>query len=287
MKRVLLHLCLLLAALGALTLVVLILVQIPSWRATGRSDRLIKQAQALAGKGDRAEARTKIEEALQLAPDNPTARRELGLYYLAEHKVLEGLTELRAVAQARPYDPGAAWEFAFALIAAKQPQEAEHWFQRVTRMERGNGAAYAMLATCQLQRGAAQQALRTAELAAKISPRISMTHATLGLVRWRAGELDSARAAFDEVLRLRPSDIKVMLSLAAITGQMRRFDLALGYLQRAVAILPDDPNLWIALGTALYETKQHAEAAQAFSCALTLDPTNAMAREGLTRSRDQ
>jgi tetratricopeptide (TPR) repeat protein len=283
MRRFSLRVGLLLPALGALILVALVLARMPHWRALARSYRLVKEAQTLSGKGDRLAARAKVEAAIALAPDNHLAHRERGLYLLAEGKVEEGLTELRQVAEARSRDPGAAWELAHALSATNQSVEAEPWFRRVIRMEGSNGAAYAMLANCQLQRGAEQEALESAERGVALSPRVSTTHATLGLVRWQSGDLEGARAALEEALRLRPSDVRTMLSLAAVTGQMRRYDLAAEQLSRAVLILPDDPTLWIALGTARYETRQISAAEEAFARALALEPGNKMARAALGR----
>lgn len=287
MRRAALRLGLALSALGALALVGLVVARRPHWQAQARSQRLVREAQALAGKGERAAARAKAEEAVALAPDHPLAHRELGLQLLAEGEAGEGIAELRRVAHSMTRNPGAAWELGHALSATKQYAEAEPWFRRVIRMEGSSGAAYAMLASCQLQRGALQEALASAERGVALSPRVPTTQVTLGQARWQHRDLDGAAEAFAEALRLRPSDVRTRLSLAAVAGQMRRYDLAEEQLSRAVQILPEEATLWIALGTARYENAERSAAEEAFSRALSLDPENQLAQAALARIREE
>jgi len=285
MRRALLSTCLLLASLGAMTTAARVIALLPKEKAEQRAQALVREAQQLGARGQRKASLAKVQEALKLAPDNPSAHREMGLHLMARGKVTEGLAELRRVAEAAPYDPGAAWELAFGYIAAQQPAEAEKWFLEVTRMERGNGAAYAMIANCRAQHGDLQGALKWAERGVKASPRTPLTQFTLGLTRWYTQDLEGARQSLEETLRLRPADAKAMLALAAITGKMHRSDLAAGYLERALRLVPDDPVTWVALGAARLNLHQPREAEQAFSRALALAPDNKMARAGLEKAR--
>ena len=285
MRRALLSTCLLLASLGAMTTAARVIALLPKEKAEQRAQALVREAQQLGARGQRKASLAKVQEALKLAPDNPSAHREMGLHLMARGKVTEGLAELRRVAEAAPYDPGAAWELAFGYIAAQQPAEAEKWFLEVTRMERGNGAAYAMIANCRAQHGDLQGALKWAERGVKASPRTPLTQFTLGLTRWYTQDLEGARQSLEETLRLRPADAKALLALAAITGKMHRSDLAAGYLERALRLVPDDPVTWVALGAARLNLHQFRGAEQAFARALALAPDNKMARAGLDKAR--
>ena len=285
MRRALLSTCLLLASLGAMTTAARVIALLPKEKAEQRAQALVREAQQLGARGQRKASLAKVQEALKLAPDNPSAHREMGLHLMARGKVTEGLAELRRVAEAAPYDPGAAWELAFGYIAAQQPAEAEKWFLEVTRMERGNGAAYAMIANCRAQHGDLQGALKWAERGVKASPRTPLTQFTLGLTRWYTQDLEGARQSLEETLRLRPADAKALLALAAITGKMHRSDLAAGYLERALRLVPDDPVTWVALGAAHLNLHQPREAEQAFARAVALAPDNKMARAGLEKAR--
>ncbi len=285
MRRTLLYACLLLASVGALATAGLVIALLPKEKAEQRAQELVREAQTLGGQGQKHASLEKVQEALQVAPDNPSAHREMGLHLMARGKVTEGLAELRRVAEAAPYDPGAAWELAFGYIAAQQPAEAEKWFLEVTKTERNNGAAYAMIANCRAQHGDLQGALQWAERGVKASPRIPITQFTLGLTRWYTQDLEGAKQSLEEALRLRPTDAKAMLALAAITGKMHRSDLAADYLERAIRLVPDDPVTWVALGAARLNLHQPREAEQAFTRALTLAPDNRMARAGLKKAR--
>jgi len=284
-RRALLYTCLLLSSLGALATVGMVIVLLPKEKAQQRAQELVREAQQLGAQGQRKASLVKVQEALRVAPDNPSAHRELGLHLMARGKVTEGLAELRRVAEAAPYDPGAAWELAFGYIAAQQPAEAEKWFVEVTKMERNNGAAYAMIANCRAQHGDLQGALRWAERGVQVSPRLPITQFTLGLTRWYTQDLEGARQSLEETLRLRPTDAKAMLALAAVTGKMHRSDLAAGYLERALRLVPDDPVTWVALGAARLNLHQPREAEQAFARAVALAPDNKMARAGLEKAR--
>jgi tetratricopeptide (TPR) repeat protein len=283
MRRFLLVTGLVLAGLGSLAALGVALSLLPRARADRAARVVLRESEARAGKGDRRGAREKLDEALRLSPEFPDAHRSLGMVLLAEGKVEEGAEELRRSAEAQPFEPGIAWETAFAFSAAQRPADAVTWFRRVADLERNNGAARAMLAEAYLQLGKPEEAERWAEAGVKVSPRLPLTHFTLGFVRWQAGHLETARAAFEGALQLRPGDARTLLALAAVAGQMDRMDLAEGYLQRALRVRPGDAVAWTALATTQAQLGKRQEARAGFLQALRLDPGNAAAKAGLAR----
>jgi len=246
-----------------------------------RAVKLVDESRALSAKGQTAAAEAKLDDALRLAPDNLKAHRDKGVALLAAGRSDEGAAELRYAAEGDPDGLGAAWEYAFALSATSQFEKAATWFKHVTVLEPNNGAAYAMLATSELQLGHKEAALPYAEKGAHCSPRVPLTQFTLGIVRWQMGDREGGRTALEEAFRLQPSDPKKLLALLTLSRELNRPDLAEGYLQRALATAPNNATFWLALGQAQLAQKKLPAAAEAFRHALQLDPTNAAAQEGL------
>ncbi|MCY4605647.1 MAG: tetratricopeptide repeat protein, partial [Gemmatimonadetes bacterium] len=66
-----------------------------------------------------------------------------------------------------------------------------------------------------------------------------------------------------------------LLNAGHIAGQLRRYDEAIAYCRRAVAVRPDDAEGWYLLGLGLFSNGERAAAEQALrrSLALSADDT--------------
>ncbi len=151
--------------------------------------------------------------------------------------------------------------------------------------------------------------------AAARAPRSAAIQQALGSMLFQTGEMRQANAAFDRALAVAPDDIPLLMKKAVTAIQaddIDGFEKALGrvleldpgnhdarrflvkvniqagrYLDAAkelVALtgeMPEDVELWVALGTCLAKLRDSDHARTAFQRALQLSPDNALAKENL------
>jgi protein O-mannosyl-transferase len=121
--------------------------------------------------------------------------------------------------------------------------------------------------------------LYTRTLAA--SPNAYYMHNNLGVVYWGQGDVKSAEREWTEALRLAPTATIVMDNLATLTIAFRRYEEAVGYSLRSLAVDPNDAEAHLNLGTAYLETENVQQAELELRAAVTLAPLEAKTRAGL------
>jgi Flp pilus assembly protein TadD len=89
-----------------------------------------------------------------------------------------------------------------------------------------------------------------------------------------------AQAAMDEADR-NPQDFAAQIRAAAIFFQLGSYDKATLYLNRSLALKPDDPDALTGMGQTKYETGDFVSAATFFEKVLTQHPTDADLRTDL------
>jgi cytochrome c-type biogenesis protein CcmH/NrfG len=78
-----------------------------------------------------------------------------------------------------------------------------------------------------------------------------------------------------------PENIEIMKALGREFMQMRAWEQAKGFLQKAVMAKPSDVESLMMLGVALFNMERHKEAAEQFEMVLSLDEKNVMAKYNL------
>jgi tetratricopeptide (TPR) repeat protein len=99
-----------------------------------------------------------------------------------------------------------------------------------------------------------------------------------GVAAFGAGDLDSAREAFEEELESRPGNVPTLRYLGLIARQSGDFDAAVGYLRRAIEADPDDIATRIELGETLLAAGRNDEARHELEAALQSAPGEAHLR---------
>jgi tetratricopeptide (TPR) repeat protein len=94
----------------------------------------------------------------------------------------------------------------------------------------------------------------------KILPGSSEVLKALGMVTRRAGNWDESRAYFEQALALDPRNLELLNQAAFTFGVLRQFQGALKLYDRALDILPDEPNL-LASKAGIYQAQGNLEQA--------------------------
>lgn len=107
----------------------------------------------------------------------------------------------------------------------------------------------------------------------------------LGMSLRDAGDLDGARDAFLEALRVEPDDKFALNDLGALFNERREYASARPYLERVALLFPDHFSGAMNLGIACRRTGDLACARSAFERALSLRPDSAAAAAALREVR--
>ncbi|HUA60439.1 MAG TPA: tetratricopeptide repeat protein [Verrucomicrobiae bacterium] len=96
-----------------------------------------------------------------------------------------------------------------------------------------------------------------------------------GIAYHQLVELDQARKAYQQAVKLRPDYMEAINNLGTVYYAQKSYRRAISYYQRAIKLAPDDPkaaSIYMNLGTAFFARKQYEQCALANQKAIELDP---------------
>lgn len=104
-----------------------------------------------------------------------------------------------------------------------------------------------------------------------------------GVAAHRAGDLPTAKSAYERVLTIAPGDVDALNNLGVLLLSVRDLDRAEVMLRKAVTLAPRNASAWNNLGTVLRDRGQTPEAIAAYQRALAIDPRHTGARISLAQ----
>jgi tetratricopeptide (TPR) repeat protein len=187
-----------------------------------------------------AEAATELERFIVAVPKSPqTANARLVLadcqVRLGEYKkVIQALSSL---ADSDPTNRTLAYLLGSALIGDGQLDKGQAIIDRLFRHE-DSVEAHLLMASILLLADDAQAALKEAERALELNPKLPAVQAWYGRVLMRLGDTEKAKVAFRTELASYPNDFDANLYLGVLLRQDKLHDEALVYLGRAIQLRP-------------------------------------------------
>ncbi|MDX1554802.1 MAG: tetratricopeptide repeat protein [Xanthomonadales bacterium] len=209
-------------------------------------------ALVLAAAGRVSEARSHLEQAIGLRPDYATAHNNLGTL-LAEQGDLSG---------------------------------AARHFQQTVEIDPEFYEAHYNLGAVYLAQGALQQAGNHLRRGLELNPGNSQAQSNLGTVYFQSGEMSAARDHFSRAVRLEPDNVLARYNLGLAEARLGDLVAAGDRFQEVVALAPGFVAAHVSLGQLALMQQAGAEASRHFQRALSLDPQNSEARQGLARALD-
>ena len=186
------------------------------------------------------EAASELARFIAAVPNSPqTTNARLVLadcqVRLGEYKkVIEGLSPL---AEADPNNRTLAYLLGSALIGDGQLTQGQAIIDRLFRHEE-SAEAHLLMASILLLADDAQAALKEAQRALELNPKLPTVQAWYGRVLMRLGDTEKAKVAFKSELATNANDFDSNLYLGILLRQDRLTDEALAYLQRAIQLRP-------------------------------------------------
>jgi len=101
-----------------------------------------------------------------------------------------------------------------------------------------------------------------------------------------AGRFDEAAREIELAVRTRPRDLTLRRQAARIQGRAGNTELAIGHLESAIALAPQDWTIWLELADRERDRQNIADAYVAYRRASTLEPNDLRAVSGLASTAD-
>jgi tetratricopeptide (TPR) repeat protein len=181
---------------------------------------------------------------VELAPEYPPARTNLGQFLLDRGQPEEALTHCQAAVRLQPDLAAAHHNLGNALRALGRLVDARSAFLEAIRLDAS----------------------------------LAISHAHLGLVLQQDGEFDDALVWLKQAIELEPANPDFREYLADLYMEREESALAIPCWEQVLALQPNRPSAHSGLGWALHEEGRSTEAAQHYREALRLKPDFAAAR---------
>ena len=188
-----------------------------------------------------------LEDNLRQAPHNERVMAMLGNAYAAAGRQAEGLRMLQQARQANPaYDK-----------------------------------VYTAEAKLLIDRGEGAQAIPLLEEGLKRYPRYPVIYEYLGIAYGQAGNLRESIRMLERAVQLDAGDASALMNLGAAHAALGADDLAIGYYQRSLAIVPDSEKTLFNYAISLYKLGDEAGSLELLRRTVRVNPQNADAQFGL------
>lgn len=187
-----------------------------------------------------SEAATELEKFIVAVPSSPqTANAQLVLadcqVRLGEYKKV--IQSLSSLADADSNNRTLAYLLGSALIGDGQLDKGQAIIDRLFRHE-DSAEAHLLMASILLLADDAQSALKEAQRALELNPKLPTVQAWYGRVLMRLGDTERAKVAFKTELASNANDFDSNLYLGVLLRQDRLTEEARSYLQRAIQLRP-------------------------------------------------
>ncbi len=167
------------------------------------------------------------------------------------------------------------------LLRQNRFEAAEDELRAALASDPNDAFALALLASCRLERGAADEARETAYYAIHLAPDEPFAYHVLANIEGTTGHLDQARRVLREAVRIDPEDPDTHESIAGIENALHRPLEALSAAQRGLEIDAAHVPCLLEAAAAHATLGQHDKAETRLRAALELDPAHAATHDQL------
>jgi tetratricopeptide (TPR) repeat protein len=240
-------------------------------------------ADALLEAGKTEESISLLEALSAEQPRKAPVQSLLGLAYQTAGKLDRALETYR---NAVAFDPGNQdyyLDYARTLADLNRYDESEQFIESSLRQFGDDYALTVRLGALQMMQGKLEAARDTFRKAISSNPNLALGHVALAqtYLRERRDE-DAVRELAETKTRL-GSDANVDHYLGLALVRLQRYQEAIGPLEQAIRLNPNNPETYFQLGKANEGLDRMKAACEAFEHAIRLDPQNAGAHYQLSR----
>ena len=217
------------------------------------------------------EAEERIRFAMALQPDVPQVHEDLGSVLAMKRQYSDAIGCFEKAIQLDPTLPSPYKKLAEALIQSGRPKEADEFFKSF--LERAPGKKAVAEAIAQVQAGEAEEAIRLLRRVLRSDPDNvdAMRYLAAAYLKEKAN-LDDAEALLRRASQLAPDYVDVSMLLGSTLLDRNKFADAANVFARVTRQQPKNDGAWAGLGQAYARGDRVEESAEAYACALELNP---------------
>ena len=184
------------------------------------------------------------------------------------------------------------------LTLQKQYHEALEAYESAVASDPYNSIAWNKLGVAHMNTGRYQDAVEAFDRSLTIDPYYQKAWNNKGDALAALGEYEEAVIAYDQALRLNPNDLYALLRKGTSLQEsgspdeaLRIYQVVIDLAEKEVRKHPDyarfDAKLWSNKGEALYRLGRYAEAMDAYSTALSINPKYERAVQGMNHAEEE
>jgi tetratricopeptide (TPR) repeat protein len=193
-----------------------------------------------------------LRHAIAVTEGNWLAHNNLGVAFLKQGRIAEGVAELQACLEIYPWQPLARVNLGSALESTGRLEEAVEVYRRGLEQPGGpDPDILKRLGMAQARLGRLPEARKHLEAAIVIDPRMGDAHYSLGAVLMLEGRRTEAAAHFRRAALLDPNDYRARYYLGLTLLELGKPDEAAAALREAVSLRPDSEEARSLLEAAL------------------------------------
>jgi protein O-GlcNAc transferase len=246
-------------------------------RLAGILHRSLDRALILYEQGRLPETETLCREILAANPRSSTAAHLLGLVCVQRGRPEEAAEHLLAASLLEPANPAVLLNYANALGAVGQVDEAVRQLDLALKIDANHAQAWNSRGACLWRLQKFDQALLSYERALAISPRDPGFLCNIGLCLSSLKRFADAVVHFDRALALDPNCADALRKRSHALQALGRYGDALASIRTALLIEPDNTDAALGHGALLAQGNRHEEAIDCFNAVLHRLPADATA----------
>jgi len=234
----------------------------------------IKLATDLGLEDDYKGAVAELREAVRLAPNIGPVHHALALALVSAGDVDSGIAEYKEAIRLNPDVATTHKNLGDALRGKNQPGDAIGEYRAAIQLEPDSESTHYNLGEVLETNGETGAAISEFKGAIRLDPKDPRPHKSLAGILADKGQNDAAIEEYREVVRLDPNDANAHKLLGVILGQAGKHDEAIGEYREAARIKPNDFQLHTEIGLELEKNGQVSEAISEYHEALQLNPND-------------
>ena len=239
------------------------------------ADALVDLAIAQFNTNQFKQALLPLQAAADLNAQSPAVYHMRGKCYFMLSEFDKAAVELQRALQLSPGDYDVSYTLALAYLKQGRPAEANQIFNRMIT-ELGNRPQLRILiGRAYRQTGFLPEATEEFKKAIALDPKFPRVHYYLGLsylLKDGASRLDDAEAEFKLEVSAHPDDFFANYYLGITSTIGRKWDAAIGFLEKANKLQPDNPDPYFYLGQAYQGLQKHDQAIEMYRKSISLTP---------------
>ena len=236
---------------------------------------LVDLAIALFNSGQFKRAIVPLDKAIAVNPENASAYHMRGKCYFMLTEFEKSSDDLKTALRLAPRDYDVAYTLALAYLKRRQSREALQIFDRMIGELGDRPQLRILIGRAYRETGFLPEATEEFKKAAALDPHFPRVHYYLGLIyllKDGASRIAEAEAEFKLEVAAHPDDFFANYYLGLVSTIGRKWDSALGFLQKAAGIQPNNPDPYFYLGQSYQGLAKHEQAIEMFRKAIALNP---------------